>query len=194
MPESLQSKGTDLVRLMERMAKISEKELATEPLPLADFRLLAGIDQILPAIGGPICSQLYLSPVTTGGATIGVGDATLAYVLFNTDQGPYLARGSLYSYFEVAGGPYKAEQWQRKKDFGFLTPPGWVHALDVMQLDRAGTQADESAAPGTAPRGGAQKSGSAPQSVPARAPQVEQSGRNVTPALKPQGKFTAPLH
>lgn len=194
MPESLKSKGIDLVRLMERMAKISEKELATEPLPLADFRLLAGIDQILPAIGGPICSQLYLSPVTTGGATIGVGDATLAYVLFNTDQGPYLARGSLYSYFEVAGGPYKAEQWQRKKDFGFLTPPGWVHALDVMQLDRAGTQADESGAPGTAPRVGAQKSGSAPQSVPARAPQVEQSGRNVTPALKPQGKFTAPLH
>lgn len=196
MPESLKSKGADLVRLMERMAKIAEKELATEPLPVADFRLLAGIDQILPAISGPLCSQLYLSPVTTGGATIGMGDPATAYVLFNTDQGPYLVRGSLYTYFEVSGGPYKAEQWQRKKDFGFLTPPGWVHSLDVMQLDRAGTQTEESSpsASGLPAKPGAQKGGTAPRSVPPNSPASEQSKRGIAPALKPQAKFTAPLH
>lgn len=128
MPESLRTKGDDFVRLAERLVKISEKELASEPLPLPDFRLLANIDQILPAISGPTSASIY----TGSGASMGLGDPGALFILFNTDQGPYLSRGAVYSYYEVAGGPYKPQHWQRKKSFGFLRPPGWISQFNLV--------------------------------------------------------------
>lgn len=128
MPENLRTKGDDFVRLTERLVKISEKELASEPLPLPDFRLLANIDQILPAISGPTSACIY----TGSGASMGLGDPGALFILFNTDQGPYLSRGAVYSYYEVAGGPYKPQHWQRKKSFGFLRPPGWISQFNLV--------------------------------------------------------------
>ncbi len=128
MPESLRTKGDDFVRLTERLVKISEKELSSEALPLTDFRLLANIDQILPAISGPTSASIY----TGSGASMGLGDPGALFILFNTDQGPYLSRGAVYSYYEVAGGPYKPQHWQRKKSFGFLRPPGWISQFNLV--------------------------------------------------------------
>lgn len=142
MPESLRTKGDDFVRLTERLVKISEKELASEALPLPDFRLLANIDQILPAISGATSGCIY----TGSGASMGLGDPGALFILFNTDQGPYLSRGALYSYYEVAGGPYKPQHWQRKKSFGFLRPPGWISQFNLVDEKKTDP-------PGSAPAG-----------------------------------------
>lgn len=142
MPESLRTKGDDFVRLTERLVKISEKELGSEPLPLPDFRLLANIDQILPAISGPTSACIY----TGSGASMGLGDPGALFILFNTDQGPYLSRGAVYSYYEVAGGPYKPQHWQRKKSFGFLRPPGWISQFNLVDEKKTDP-------PGSAPAG-----------------------------------------
>lgn len=142
MPESFRTKGDDFVRLTERLVKISEKELASEPLPLPDFRLLANIDQILPAISGPTSACIY----TGSGASMGLGDPAALFILFNTDQGPYLSRGAVFSYYEVAGGPYKPQHWQRKKSFGFLRPPGWISQFNLVDEKKTDP-------PGNAPAG-----------------------------------------
>lgn len=131
LPQDFEAKGEDFKRLCERFVKISEKELASEPLPVSDFRLLAAIDQVLPAICGPTRAAITLRG--GGNATIGVGDPANLYVLFNTDQGPYLSIGGLYTYYEIGGGPFKSEHWARKLSFGFLRPPAFCQSFNVME-------------------------------------------------------------
>lgn len=131
LPQEFETKGEDFKRLCERFVKISEKELASEPLPVSDFRLLAAIDQVLPAICGPTRASITLRG--GGNATIGVGDPANLYVLFNTDQGPYLSIGGLYTYYEIGGGPFKSEHWARKLSFGFLRPPAFCQSFNVME-------------------------------------------------------------
>lgn len=155
MPADMKSKGADFIRLMDRLKSISEKELAVEALPAADFRLLANVDQILPSICGPTSNNIYLpGPNLTGGASIGVGDPGSLYILFNTNQGPFLSRGALYTYYEISGGPFKAEHWARKKSFGFLRPPSWVRQFDVLEEGGAGAAGGANTA-GAANKGGA---------------------------------------
>lgn len=159
-PESLRAKSDDFKRLMERLHKIAATELTAAPMPLVDFRLLAGIDRILGAISGPTASSIYMrgattvkteapgtllasgkapkvgvaqATETTGGASIGPGCPGLIYIIFNTDKGPYLSRGAVFSYFEVSGGPFKKEHWDRKEKFGFLRPPLWCAQFDLLE-------------------------------------------------------------
>jgi hypothetical protein len=133
-PEAMKPRAADFVRLLDRLTKISEQELAVQSLTVTDFKLLANVDQILAAISSPTASSLFL-PASTGAnsaASIGPGDPGLVYGIFSTDQGAYLSRGGVYTYYEVAGGPFKAEHWNRKKTFGFLRPPGWIGRFDVL--------------------------------------------------------------
>lgn len=131
-PEDLRSRQSDFVRLLDRLTKIAEQELAVQPISATDFKLLANVDQILAVICPPESASIYVPGAGGGGASIGPGDSGHVYAIFSTDQGPYLSRGSTYTYFETAGGPFKQQHWDRKQGFGFLRPPGWVSKVDIV--------------------------------------------------------------
>jgi hypothetical protein len=121
------------MRLSDSLVKICDREVAFEPLPAVDFQLLAHFDQVLASIDSPLAGSIYIPAVSGGGASLGLGDAGVCYIIFNTDKGPYLSRGAVYTYYEVSGGPFKNEHWERKKTFGFLRPPAWLAPYDFVQ-------------------------------------------------------------
>lgn len=131
-PEDMRSRESDFVRLLDRLTKIAEQELAVQPISATDFKLLANIDQILAVICPPESASVYVPGAGGGGASIGPGDSGQVYAIFSTDQGAYLSRGTTYSYFEAAGGPFKAQHWDRKQGFGFLRPPSWISKVDIL--------------------------------------------------------------
>jgi hypothetical protein len=132
-PQAQKSKVRDFVRLLDRLVKICDKEVAFEALPSVDFQLMAHFDEVLAAVDSPLAGSVYIPGVSGGGASLGLGDAGVCYIIFNTDKGPYLSRGAVYTYYEVAGGPFKAEHWERKKSFGFLRPSSWLAPYDFVQ-------------------------------------------------------------
>ncbi|MFA6207849.1 MAG: DUF3160 domain-containing protein [Candidatus Obscuribacterales bacterium] len=131
-PEDMRSRDTDFVRLLDRLKKIADQELAVQPITVTDFKLLANIDQILSAICPAESACIYVPGAGGGGASIGPGDSGHVYAIFSTDQGPYISRGATYSYYEATGGPFKQQHWDRKQGFGFLRPPGWVSKVDIL--------------------------------------------------------------
>lgn len=136
-PEDMRSRQSDFVRLLDRLTKIAEQELAVQPISTTDFKLLANIDQILAVICPPESASVYVPGVGGGGASIGPGDSGQVYAIFSTDQGAYLSRGTTYSYFEAAGGPFKQQHWDRKQGFGFLRPPSWISKVDILSDAKA---------------------------------------------------------
>jgi hypothetical protein len=132
-PQAHKGKVRDFVRLLDRLVKICDKEVAFEALPAVDFQLMAHFDEVLAAVDSPLAGSFYIPGVSGGGASLGLGDAGVCYIIFNTDKGPYLSRGAVYTYYEVAGGPFKAEHWERKKSFGFLRPSSWMAPYDFVQ-------------------------------------------------------------
>ncbi len=136
-PEDMRSRQSDFVRLLDRLTKIAEQELAVQPISATDFKLLANIDQILAVICPPESASVYVPGVGGGGASIGPGDSGQVYAIFSTDQGAYLSRGTTYSYFEAAGGPFKQQHWDRKQGFGFLRPPSWISKVDILSDAKA---------------------------------------------------------
>ncbi len=132
-PQAQKDKVRDFIRLSDRLVKICDREVAFEPLPAVDFQLLAHFDQVLASIDSPLAGSIYIPAVSGGGASLGLGDAGVCYIIFNTDKGPYLSRGAVYTYYEVSGGPFKNEHWERKKTFGFLRPPTWLAPYDFVQ-------------------------------------------------------------
>jgi len=131
-PEEKRKRSDDYVRLLDRLAKIADQELAVQPLSAVDFKLLANIDQILAAISSPVAGSIYVPGIGAGAASMGPGDAGVVNAIFSTTQGAYLSRGAVYTYYEIAGGPFKQAHWERKKEFGFLRPPGWIIAADII--------------------------------------------------------------
>jgi len=158
-PADMRGRAADYVRLLDRLAKISEQELAVQPISSLDFKLLANIDSVLAAIGSPVSGSLYLPGTGSGGkfgaASVGPGDPGVVNAIFSTDQGAYLSRGSLYTYYEISGGPFKQVHWDRKKGFGFLRPPGWIAKCDIL------TDATKPAAPSGASSSNVSGSGAA---------------------------------
>lgn len=67
------------------------------------------------------------------GATFGIGRAGRLYVVCQSARGPILTRGSVYTFYEVAGGPIKKEHWDRKLSFNLLRPPYWASRFDLVQ-------------------------------------------------------------
>ncbi len=131
-PEERRKRTADYIRLLDRLAKIADQELAVQPISEVDFKLLANIDQILAAIGSPVAGSIYVPGIGAGAASMGPGDAGAVNAIFSTTQGAYLSRGAVYTYYEIAGGPFKQAHWERKKEFGFLRPPGWIAAADII--------------------------------------------------------------
>ncbi len=79
-------------------------------------------------------------PATRTGATMGIGRAGKIYIICNTSKGPILTRGGCYSYYEIQGGPAKDEHWERKLEFGLLTPPHWTRKFNIAQDETNGTK------------------------------------------------------
>lgn len=230
-PPRYNQRTEDFIRLFNRLAEISERELKGEPMRQADFSLLANIDQILSPVDDQIAGTVYfagsdapstqagLSGATSStgavtgsitgsssgssnssgvitlqsaiqpqaskplsiqanqaaapkaqvspqnlidnsvfekavgsaqatapdlpqintvlpqrsGATFGIGRAGRLYVVCQSPRGPLLARGSVYTFYEVAGGPIKKEHWDRKLSFNLLRPPYWASRFDLVQ-------------------------------------------------------------
>lgn len=223
-PPRYNQRTEDFVRLFNRLAEISEREIAGEPMRPADFSLLAGIDQILAPVDNVIAGTVYFAAsdgpsagsaggaaassslatngTTSGssdptgvitlqtplqspaskplsiqanqaaapkaqvspqnlidnsvfekavqpkegnlpqintvlpqrsGATFGIGRAGRLYVVCTSPRGPILTRGSVYTFYEVAGGPIKKEHWDRKLSFNLLRPPYWASRFDLVQ-------------------------------------------------------------
>lgn len=146
-PEDMRSRLDDFVRLNERLAHIADTELAVQPITLSDFNLLGNIDKILASLGSSPLGSVFLPSASGGsGVTMASGEPTVLYAILTTDQGPYLGRGALYSYYELTGGPFKKEHWARKKTYGFLRPPGWISRVDIIN-DAQSSVPVENAAP-----------------------------------------------
>ncbi|MBP9093156.1 DUF3160 domain-containing protein [bacterium] len=183
-PEDLRSRQSDFVRLLDRLTKISEQELAVQPISVTDFKLLANVDQILAVICPPESASIFVPGAGGGGASIGPGDSGHVYAIFSTDQGPYLSRGSTYTYFETAGGPFKQQHWDRKQGFGFLRPPSWVSKVDI--VSDASPDAKSVSKPDAKPVDKAVKVPAQPSATSIAAPSI------VKPSLVPSVKPSAP--
>lgn len=78
-------------------------------------------------------SQINTVLPQRSGATFGIGRAGRLYVVCQSPRGPILTRGSVYTFYEVAGGPIKREHWDRKLSFNLLRPPYWASRFDLVQ-------------------------------------------------------------
>jgi len=70
------------------------------------------------------------APPSEGMNMIVDGPASLDVIL-KTSHGAMLARGAIYSYFEVPGPALSAEHWARKLNFGFVKPPFWCESFQI---------------------------------------------------------------
>ncbi|MBX9692802.1 MAG: hypothetical protein K2Z81_10490, partial [Cyanobacteria bacterium] len=70
---------------------------------------------------------------TKSGITLGTGRAGQLYILCPTTQGPMLCRGSVYTYYEMPGGPIAPVHWERKLQYGLLRAPEWARRFDIAQ-------------------------------------------------------------
>jgi len=83
------------------------------------------------------------APASDGINMVVDGPASVDIIL-KTSHGALLARGAVYSYFEVPGPALSAEHWARKLDNGFVKPPFWCQAF---QINAMGLPKAESASP-----------------------------------------------
>lgn len=143
--EEYKERCQDFIRLCQRLESIAERELKGQPLLNIDKDLLGNIDSILEKISPHTEGTLYLNDGNksqsdnASGATLGLGRPGLICVIMQTNNGAILCRGAVYTYYEVAGGPFKPEHWARKLDYGLLRPPFWTSEFDVVQPTRKTT-------------------------------------------------------
>jgi hypothetical protein len=137
----------DFIRLSNRLESIAKSEIKSMKLSTDDRMLLANIDLILSKISPPT-PVTYSVPsfnhdkepgsnnqVTEihNGINFGIGRPALLYVILQNGTRATLARGAVYSFYEVNGKPIKAEQWARKLAFNSILPPPWTKLFDVIQ-------------------------------------------------------------
>lgn len=151
-PETLSERHQDFSRLLQRLDNIAGRE-ANGQLSLGpDLGLLANIDLVLDKISPPTAGTIFLDTGAvnddapkgslTTGATIGLGRPGLLFIIMHTGRGFTLARGAMYAYYELPGGPIKPEHWSRKLDFSLLRPPTWADQFDLIQDQTSGTGAE----------------------------------------------------
>jgi hypothetical protein len=127
----------DFLRLSDRLGKISELELEGKALPYADSQLLANIDYVLDQVTTPTAGTYHVYGLRTGvgatGMNLALGRPGLAYMVMQHGDKTTLARGGLYTFFEIPGDPIPDIHWQRQLDFSMLSLPSWTKAFDVVQ-------------------------------------------------------------
>jgi hypothetical protein len=147
----------DFVRLFQRLERIATDELTGKPLGPADLNLLAGIDTILDKVDMPLPAVLPIEPLqkdgsVTGGFNLGIGRPGQLYVILQNKSTTEwtLARGAVYTLYEVPGAPLTAETLLSKIDSTKLKPPFWAEKFDLIQTDvkrRANVSTESHSAP-----------------------------------------------
>lgn len=133
----------ELVKLLQRLETIATREI-NGGIPLStDAAFLGQIDTALDNFSPPTAGTLFLDTGVTNenepkgsissGATMALGRPAMLYIIFQTGRSLTVARGAMYSYHELQGGPIKPEHLERKMEFGLLTPPSWTEQFEVIQ-------------------------------------------------------------
>ncbi|RTL35596.1 MAG: DUF3160 domain-containing protein [Candidatus Melainabacteria bacterium] len=138
-----QQRIQDLTQLLERLETIATREInGLSPSP-ADATFLGQIDLALEKFSPPTAGSLFLDTgnvneneprgSTASGATLALGHPAMLFIIFQSGRSLTVARGAMYSYHELPGGPIKPEHLERKMEFGFLSPPNWAEQFEVIQ-------------------------------------------------------------
>lgn len=138
-----QQRIQDLTQLLERLETIATREInGLSPSP-ADATFLGQIDLALEKFSPPTAGSLFLDTgnvneneprgSTASGATLALGHPAMLFIIFQSGRSLTVARGAMYSYHELPGGPIKPEHLERKMEFGFLSPPTWAEQFEVIQ-------------------------------------------------------------
>lgn len=131
----------DFVRLFQRLERIATDELTGKPLSPADLNLLSGIDTILDKIDVPLAEVLPIEGVRAEGGQAGFNLALgrpgqLYVILQNKATSEWtLARGAVYTYYELPGAPLTAEALLAKIDSAKAKLPYWSEKFDLIQTD-----------------------------------------------------------
>lgn len=146
--ESNKSKLEDFIRLFQRLESIAQQETRGEPIAPADLSLLSNFDLVLDRIDLPLPAVLSFpgQPATENsgsGLAIGGVNMCLGYpgrlyiVLQNRASKEWtVARGAVYTYYELPGSPLSSEQLTHKIDLGQARPPFWTERFDMVQVGK----------------------------------------------------------
>ena len=137
----------DYTRLFQRFAKIAKDELEGRPLAQADLNLLGNIDVILEKIDVPLPAVLPVTPQAKfdgtdndneTGFTMALGRPGLLYIILmnKVTKEWTLARGAVYTYYEVHGTSMNEEALLNRIDKGTISPPYWTERFDFVQADK----------------------------------------------------------
>ncbi len=129
----------DFVRLFQRLERVATDELTGKALSPADLNLLSGIDTILDKVDVPLPQVLPLenSGAASGGLNLAIGRPGQLYVILQnkTTNEWTLARGAVYTYYELPGGAILPETLVAKIDTAKVKPPFWAEKYDLIQTD-----------------------------------------------------------
>lgn len=142
-PQKYQQRIHELTQLLERLETIATREVSgLAPAP-PDAAFLGQIDLVLDKFSPPTAGSLFLDTgsineneprgSTNTGVTLALAHPAMLFIIFQNGRSLTVARGALYSYHELQGGPIKPEHLERKMEFGFLTPPPWTDQFEVIQ-------------------------------------------------------------
>lgn len=143
LPDRHKARFADFIRLADRLQKIADLEAKVQALSFADMKLLANIDVVLDRVELPTAGTLPLqSPnpaqqdkigAVSYGVNFGLGRPGQLFIILQEGTNWTLARGAVYTYYEVQGAPMTAEHWQRKLDNDLVKPAFWVERYDTVQ-------------------------------------------------------------
>jgi FtsZ-interacting cell division protein YlmF len=124
----------EFIKLNQRLTQIAVSELKDKVLSVGDLKLLGNIDKTMGPVDVPLQGILYASGKSdgNGGVNMVLGHPAQLYVILQLGEKVWLARGALYSYYEIGGGSISQLHWQRKQDFSLLRVPFWADKFDVV--------------------------------------------------------------
>jgi hypothetical protein len=127
----------EFIRLCRRLTQIAIGELKDQVLPVGDLKLLGNIDKTMGPVDVPLEGIIYAAGKESAngnvtGVNMALGHPAQLYVILQLGDKVWLARGALYSYYEIGGGPISPLHWQRKQDYSLLRVPFWTDKFDVV--------------------------------------------------------------
>jgi hypothetical protein len=102
---------------------------AVAPNPLGAIDLQTANNELMD--GFELGKKYADKAVPTAGMNIMIDGPASLDVILKTSHGALLARGAVFSYYEVPGPALSEEHWSRKLDYGFVKPPFWCEAFQM---------------------------------------------------------------
>lgn len=136
----------DYVRFFARLEQISQQETRGEALSPNDLNLLSNFDAVLERIDTSVAGVLPFGQISksgeetdaTGGVNLCLGGPGRLYVVLQNriTKEWTLARGAVYTYYEVPGAALSTEQLLQKVNQGHVHLPFWTERFDVVQTGK----------------------------------------------------------